>query len=248
MKIAVLADIHGNLPALEAVVADLKGESPDLVVNLGDCVSGPLWPRETGECLMGLDWPTVRGNHDRIATGPRVPYENRTDHITQSDISAEVIQWLSALPQTLDLTDEITCFHATPHCDDLYLSETVTGGRGFLSSEEEITARLGADAPAPILLFGHTHIPRLIRLRSGQTLFNPGSVGCPAYTDETPEPHLMEAGSPHARYGLMLRRGAHWHFTLKAIDYDHERAARRAADFQRPVWVHALRSGFCPAA
>lgn len=47
MRIAVLSDIHGNLPALEAVLADLRAHAPDLVVNLGDCATGPLWPRET---------------------------------------------------------------------------------------------------------------------------------------------------------------------------------------------------------
>ena len=59
MRIAVLADIHGNLPALEAVVADLQNRRADQIVNLGDCVSGPLWRKETAELLMALDWPTV---------------------------------------------------------------------------------------------------------------------------------------------------------------------------------------------
>src|SRR5215471_15524104 len=65
MRIAVLADFHGNLAALEAVVEDLQNRRPDQVVNLGDCVSGPLWPSETAALLMALGWPTVRGNHDR---------------------------------------------------------------------------------------------------------------------------------------------------------------------------------------
>jgi predicted phosphodiesterase len=66
MKIAVVSDIHGNVLALEAVLADLTGEAPDVVVNLGDCVSGPLWPEETAAILRETSWPTVRGNHDRI--------------------------------------------------------------------------------------------------------------------------------------------------------------------------------------
>ena len=68
MRIAILADIHGNVLALEAVFADLKFRNVDQVVNLGDCVSGPLWPRETAEFLRQLNWPTVRGNHDRWVT------------------------------------------------------------------------------------------------------------------------------------------------------------------------------------
>ena len=62
MRVAVIADIHGNLLALEAVLADLKGRGADLVVDLGDCASGPLWPRETMERLHGLEALTVRGN------------------------------------------------------------------------------------------------------------------------------------------------------------------------------------------
>jgi predicted phosphodiesterase len=65
MRLAILSDIHGNLLALEAVLADLKTRSVDATVNLGDCVTNPLWPRETLELLDTLSLPTVRGNHDR---------------------------------------------------------------------------------------------------------------------------------------------------------------------------------------
>jgi predicted phosphodiesterase len=68
MRLAILADIHGNVLALEAVLTDLEHRRVDEVVNLGDCVSGPLWPRETAQLLMRLDWRTVRGNHDRWVT------------------------------------------------------------------------------------------------------------------------------------------------------------------------------------
>ena len=65
MSIAVIADIYGNLLALEAVLADLKSRGVDLIVYLGDCASGPLWPRETMQRLARLGALTVRGNHDR---------------------------------------------------------------------------------------------------------------------------------------------------------------------------------------
>jgi predicted phosphodiesterase len=69
MRLAIISDIHGNLVALEAVLADLRARSPDVTINLGDCVTSPLWPRETFELLATLDLPTVRGNHDRWITG-----------------------------------------------------------------------------------------------------------------------------------------------------------------------------------
>jgi predicted phosphodiesterase len=65
MRIAVVADIHGNVRALRAVMDDLKQVAPDSVVNLGDCASGPLEAAETIDVLMSLAWTTVRGNHDR---------------------------------------------------------------------------------------------------------------------------------------------------------------------------------------
>ena len=65
MRIAIVADIHGNVRALRAVMEDLKQVAPDSVVNLGDCASGPLEAAETIDVLMSLAWTTVRGNHDR---------------------------------------------------------------------------------------------------------------------------------------------------------------------------------------
>jgi predicted phosphodiesterase len=72
MKIAVLADVHGNLGALDAVLADVTEQRVDLTVNLGDLLSGALHPRETADRLLALGLPTVRGNHERqVLTLPR---------------------------------------------------------------------------------------------------------------------------------------------------------------------------------
>ena len=65
MPIAVISDIHGNLPALQAVASDLRSRGVRKVLNLGDHLSGPLWPRETLAFLRRMDWTHIRGNHDR---------------------------------------------------------------------------------------------------------------------------------------------------------------------------------------
>ena len=74
MKIAILADIHGNLLALKAVLADVARQGVDQIVNLGDILSGPLQPAETADCLMELDLITICGNHERqvlaLLSGP----------------------------------------------------------------------------------------------------------------------------------------------------------------------------------
>ena len=65
MKIAAISDIHGNLIALEAVLADIEASGADVVVNLGDTVSGALQPGETAQRLISLGLPTIKGNHER---------------------------------------------------------------------------------------------------------------------------------------------------------------------------------------
>jgi len=63
MRVAVLADAHGNLLALEAVLADLRGQAPDLVVNLGDLFTGPFDPMGSADAQIALGCPTLAGNH-----------------------------------------------------------------------------------------------------------------------------------------------------------------------------------------
>ena len=99
-----------------------------------------------------------------------------------------------------------------------------------------------------IVLCGHSHRGELIRLPGGPVIFNPGSIGCPAYDDETPPAHVSEQGSAHARYGIVTlgEAGNPDCFEAIAVDYDHEAAARQAEQAGRPEWAYALRTGFMP--
>ena len=101
MRIAVVADIHGNLGALEAVVADLREVSPDLILNLGDCLSGPLEPAQTADLLIDLGWTTIRGNHDRELTQTPTEQMGASDRGSAGRISERHRTWLAALPATL---------------------------------------------------------------------------------------------------------------------------------------------------
>ena len=74
-KIAIISDIHGNILALKAVVEDINRRNIDRVINLGDHISGPLWPKETIEYLMLQDWIQIKGNHDRQLL-EQSPYEH----------------------------------------------------------------------------------------------------------------------------------------------------------------------------
>jgi len=248
MRWAVVSDIHGNLPALEAVLAEIALERVDGIVNLGDIVSGPLWPAETAARLRVLAWPTIRGNHERqLLTQP-------CDRMSPSDAFAAVHltdadrAWLAALPATLDLGGGVWCCHGTPASDLQYFLETVTpdlgqhGSPGVRAARaDEVATRLGT-ITAPLVLCGHTHMPRVAR--SGHTLLvNPGSVGLPAFDDDHPYLHLMETGTPHARWALVERGASGWQAQLRATPYDWADAAARADANGRGDWADALRSG-----
>jgi predicted phosphodiesterase len=243
MRLAVLADIHGNLPALEAVLADLGRRGADGIVNLGDCVSGPLWPRETLDLLVAKGWPTVRGNHDRWVAEDRDEPLTTSDGYARRALDAAGRSWLGALPMRLDLPDGVTAFHARPEDDNAYLLEAVEGGRLVRAPADAVAARLGGVA-GPVLLCGHSHLPRLLRLPDGRWILNPGSIGCPAYDDPAPPAHVSESGSPAARYAMLELDGDRVAAELIAIPYDHGRAVRRAAENGRPDWAHALATGF----
>jgi putative phosphoesterase len=244
LRIAVIADIHGNLPALEAVLADIAVRRADAIVNLGDCVSGPLWPRETMDLLDTLHLPTVRGNHDRwIAETPRermYPSDAfAADRLSQSQRAA-----LGALPTRLELEAGIAAVHGTATDDNQYLLEHVLAGRLVLSSSADIAARVG-QVSARVLLCGHSHQPRVAWGPAGLLIVNPGSVGCPAYDDPTPpSPHVSETGTPHARYALLTHDRGSWSTDLVAIGYDWDSASARAAASGRPEWARALATGY----
>lgn len=242
MQVAVVADIHGNVLALDAVAADIARRRPDLVINLGDCVSGPLWPAETAERLRSLGWPCVRGNHDRqIATVPRA-LMGASDAFAFDRLTATDREHFATLPETLVLQSGILAFHGTPTNDSLYLLEDVAGGRLMPSGGTAIRERL-AGMRAPVLLCGHSHQPRVVMGDGGMLIVNPGSVGCPAYIDHDP-PHVSEAGSPHARYAMLTERDGVWTVELIALVYDWRVAARQACKAGRAEWARALGTGF----
>jgi predicted phosphodiesterase len=250
MRIAVIADIHGNIPALEAVLADLaRRGGADLVVNLGDCVSGPLWPRETFERLEALGFPTVRGNHDRRPAEDPLPEMGPSDRFAHERLTKAQRGSLLALPMQIEVAPSVLAFHARPDHDERYLTDTITEGRLVRAPLGAIRKRLKAlDPRFRILLCGHSHRTELIRLPGGPVIFNPGSVGAPAYEDPIEPAHVSEQGTPHARYGMieLNNDGGKDSFEAIAVAYDHEAAARRAEDNGRPEWAHALRTGFMP--
>jgi len=243
MRIAIIADIHGNDLALDAVLTDIARRSVDQIIDLGDCASGPLWPRETMERLTELDLSTVRGNGDReMAELPREKM-GPSEGFGYDATTPEQRRRLGALPFRRDVAEGIVAFHATPTSDEQYLAEEIENGRLIRGNPWRIAERLG-NLEATLILCGHSHQAGIVRLPDGRTILNPGSVGCPAYRDDV---HVSESGSPHARYAIVeTKPGGGFGFEMMLQPYDHEAAARRAEANSRPDWAYGLRTGLMP--
>ena len=211
MKIASIYDIHGNLPALEAVLSEIERESVDVIVVGGDTVSGPV-PRETMELLLGLGervkW--IRGNADREVVAAFDGEELNADwpeeireitRWTASQLERRHRNFLAGLPEnisySLDGTGEVLFCHGSPRSD----MEILT----VVTPEERLRDAL-AGVKEDIVVCGHTHM-QFDRMCEGKRVVNAGSVGMPY-------------GEPGA-YWLMLDRGV----SLRKTKYDLEAAA-----------------------
>ncbi|HXW26989.1 MAG TPA: metallophosphoesterase family protein, partial [Xanthobacteraceae bacterium] len=227
----------------EAVLADIERRGVARIVNLGDCVSGPLWPRETCDLLMARGFPTVCGNHDRWVATLAPADMPPSDRYSVGELDEGQLAWLRDLPPTLHLDDGILAVHGRPGDDNSYLMEDIERGRLVRADADTIAQRLGR-TDAALVLCGHSHLQHVIRLPGGPVVLNPGSVGLPAYRDPTGIPHVSEVGSPHARYALVGRDDGIMTIELIALDYDHAGAAKRALANGNPGWEHALATGF----
>lgn len=170
MRVAVVSDVHGNLPALEAVLAEIEREGVDLVVSGGDVGMGPM-PAECVDALLALDrvlW--VRGNADREAVPER--YEELARWVAER-LGPERRQLLAGAPLTaaVDVEDlgPVLCFHGTPRSDEEILTK--------LSPEQRVAEALDG-VEQRVVVHGHTHV-QYDREVAGRRVVNVGSVGIP---------------------------------------------------------------------
>lgn len=241
MRIAVLADIHGNLLALEAAIADLREVAADLVVDLGDHLSGPLQAGATADLLLAQGWVSIRGNHDRHLVEREPEKMSLSDRAAHEQLTDRHREWLRLLPATAEVAGPVHLCHGSPSSDMVFLLEEFTENGMALASREVIESRL--DSRPPLLLCAHSHIPRIVAV-NGTTIVNPGSIGLQAYGDTKPHPYRVEIGSPHARYAVLDQAGSSWRVTFRTVEYDWDAASAVAARADRPEWAHALATGY----
>lgn len=242
-QVAVFSDIHGNRWALEAVLEDIDRRRIKKILNLGDSLYGPLDPQGTANILIQYDIPTVSGNEDRMI------WESLSD--SESPITLEYVRgnltglhfdWLRAMPFSRSAYHFFFLCHGTPRSDSQYLLKEVTRCGVAQRSLDSLSQELGSVEQA-VVCCGHDHVPALLQLGKDRLIVNPGSVGLPAYKDENPFPHVMETGTPHARYSIISGCENGWQIENISLAYDWETAAEQARKNSRPDWSEWLKTG-----
>lgn len=264
MTIAFVSDIHGNLPALQAVARDIERRGVAQVVDLGDMLSGPLMPLETARWLMAQNWLHIAGNHERQVLEIPLERQGPADAFASRALDAPARAWLRGVVASTDsrlhqgtlwperLGDDVALCHGSPRSDLEYLLETPEGEAVNLALGVDIDLRLDGRIPPHIglLACGHSHVPRLVRRPGGLLIVNPGSVGLPAYDDDHPYPrsayHRVENGSPDARYAIAEKTASGWQAELISVPYAFEPVAALAEHHGRPDWACALATGYMP--
>jgi predicted phosphodiesterase len=242
MRIAALSDIHGNIWALEAVLADVKRRGADLIVNLGDILSGPLEPAATADLLMSLSLPTIRGNHERQLLACAHRRGGESDQFAYEHTTAVHRDWVRSLPPVTTLPGGVFLCHGTPANDLVYFLEHLDASGARLADNAEIE-RNAEGIEHSLILCGHSHKPRTCAISNGRLVVNPGSVGLQAYSDDHAHYHKIENGSPHARYAICESTSAGWQVEQRCVAYDFGKAVATARRNGRDDWAAWLASG-----
>ena len=244
MRFAAIADVHGNYLALEAVLDDIRAQGIGEIVNLGDMASGPLDARRTMDTLMALDAVHVLGNHDRYLIDRSPEKMGSWDRPAHAQLEVRHLDWLRAVPKTAVFRDQVFLCHATPDHDEIYWLETVLPDGTVRMSALDAIEKHAQGISQSLILCAHTHLARAVRLRDGRLIVNPGSVGSPGYRDTHPFPHVIEAGTPDARYAILEQVGGAWEVTFRHVPYDHEAMAALARQHGQAELAAALATGW----
>jgi predicted phosphodiesterase len=217
VRIAVVSDIHGNLPALEAVLKDLQVVAPDDVWCGGDVAWGAPWASECIAHVREQDWTSVKGNTDVWITGDPQTVESAGDRarlteLAQAhDIAADDERWLLNLPTGHSGPGSILLVHASP-------------GSPFSAPEPE-------DPPshyeiyegrASLVVYGHIHRAFTRRLKEGTLVCNTGSIGLPKDGDS-------------ACYLVIDQQGPDLVLRHRRVDFDRDAAIGEAERIGGPV-------------
>ncbi|MDQ6778234.1 MAG: metallophosphatase family protein [Actinomycetota bacterium] len=216
----LLYDVHGNLPALEAVLADAESAGVARWVLGGDYALFGPWPVETVTALRSLgDATWIRGNGERWTAHPA---DAPQDDVVQGAIKASREALGAAVVDELASLPEQVVLHSTRYCH----ASPVSDVRSFLPAAADDEDELLAGVSEPRLVFGHTHLPFRRAATTGVELLNPGSVGMPF------------DGDPRAAYAIIGDDGQVQH---RRVRYDHEASAAAVRErFGDAAWTEKV--------
>lgn len=232
MRIAIISDIHGNLTALDAVLADLRQQKPDIVFHGGDVPYGGSHPAEVIDCVVHEGWRGVLGNTDEMlwntearagleASAPKLKplfkilFESCAPATTRM-IGEARLEWLRCLPVELRHED-LMLLHAGP--GNLWRAPMDTAEDAELESTYK-------GLNAAIVVYCHIHRP-FIRKIGGMTVCNAGSVGSPYDGDPRSSYLLLDNDQP----------------AIRRVEYDVEKEVGRllASDYPFKEWLAEMR-------
>ena len=230
MRLAILSDIHGNLPALETVIAELADEQIDHFLCLGDVASGGPQPGETLDRVKALGWPIIMGNTDDWLLSPQVKeqttrfgqYCQDIDLWCAQQISEEQKVFIRSFQASalipLSPQHTLLAYHGSPRS---YRERILD-----ITSEAELDAIFG-ETPATILVGGHTHAQLWRRYRD-KLILNPGSVGMAM---DRVSPLDAIRNPPWAEYAILTIEGKRLSVDLRRTPFDPQRL--RAISLER---------------
>jgi putative phosphoesterase len=240
MRFAFVSDIHGNLQALEVVLADLRQASVDGLVCLGDVASLGPQPREVLACLRQLQIPVVMGNHDTYLLNPQLtekhhPWLRAAEQWCLAQLSEDDLDFVRSFQPRLsfavDSNTTLLCFHGSPRSNEEWLYPTATS---------ETLDEIFGEQNAPVWVGGHTHV-QLARQHKGKLLLNPGSVGMPCeFPMRGPNQRILR----WAEYAILEIANGRFSASLHRLPIDFERMAQIArasglpdVEFWLSTWV-----------
>lgn len=245
MRFAAISDIHGNHLALEAVLHDIERLNIQDIVNLGDHFGGPLEAGKTGDLLLEqTDMLSINGNHDRIMLEFPRDEMGTWDGPARDQLDQRHINWLASRPKTAIFKDEIFLCHGIPKSDSEHWLDSPNPESGMSLRPLAEIEKEAENVSFPIMLCGHSHVQRMVRLTDGQRVINPGSVGCHGFRDDRGDPYVSHAGSPAAAYAILEKVDDDWIINFRQIPYDHMAMAKIAKSKGHLDWASALSSGW----
>jgi predicted phosphodiesterase len=219
MRIAFLADIHGNGVALEAALRDIERQRVDQTICLGDVAMGGPQPRECLSLIQALNCPVIMGNTDEWLIGEEAAAEPPASltplesiaYWNARAITGDDLQFMRGFLPNLAIAlgegHTLLCFHGSPdNCRDTILATT---------PESALSDLLGTHS-ATVLAGAHMHL-QILRRHLGATFINPGSVGMPL--DREPAPDRPRRYTPRAEYAILDWDAGQANVTFRRVPY-----------------------------